>query len=132
MFDGGGGDLDSAAYWSSDAGVTVNLATGTGQGGEAEGDTLTGGFRRVFGSNYADHLTARNDDPDTEEEDEGSIIHAEDGDDTLQGGTGPTSVPQSQAQASASCGRARSGGEWVVKRSSRGRRSKPPPVGCSC
>ena len=36
----------------------------------------------------------------------------------------PTSVPQSQAQASASCGRARSGGEWVVKRSSRGRRSK--------
>ena len=35
-----------------------------------------------------------------------------------------TSVPQSQAQASASCGRARSGGEWVVKRSSRGRRSK--------
>ena len=37
---------------------------------------------------------------------------------------GNTSVPQSQAQASASCGRARSGGEWVVKRSSRGRRSK--------
>ena len=35
-----------------------------------------------------------------------------------------TSVPQSQAQASASCGPARSGGEWVVKRSSRGRRSK--------
>ena len=40
-------------------------------------------------------------------------------------GTGKsTSVPQSQAQASASCGPARSGGEWVVKRSSRGRRSK--------
>ena len=39
-------------------------------------------------------------------------------------GKGHTSVPQSQAQASASCGRARSGGEWVVKRSSRGRRSK--------
>ena len=35
-----------------------------------------------------------------------------------------TSVPQFQGQASASCGRARSGGEWVVKRSSRGRRSK--------
>ena len=40
------------------------------------------------------------------------------------GGEYLTSVPQSQAQASASCGRARSGGEWVVKRSSRGRRSK--------
>ena len=41
-----------------------------------------------------------------------------------RGGSEITSVPQSQAQASASCGRARSGGEWVVKRSSRGRRSK--------
>ena len=84
--DGGGDDLDSVAYWGSDAGVTVNLATGTGQGSDAEGDTLTG-FRRVMGSDHADALTARDDDPDTEEA-EGSIIHAGDGDDTLQGGTG--------------------------------------------
>ena len=39
--DGGEGD-DHVGYWGSDAGVTVNLATGTGQGGDAEGDTLTG------------------------------------------------------------------------------------------
>ena len=86
MLDGDGGNLDSAAYWSSEAGVTVNLAAGTGQGGEAEGDTLTG-IRRIFGSRHADTLTALDDDPATEEA-EGSIIHAGDGDDTLQGGTG--------------------------------------------
>ena len=86
MLDGGGGDLDTAAYWGSDTGVTVNLATGTGQGGDAEGDTLTA-FRSVFGSDHADHLTARNDDPNTEEA-EGTILHGGDGDDTLQGGTG--------------------------------------------
>ena len=51
--------------------------------------------------------------------DEGKVLGAEE-----HAAVQATSVPQSQAQASASCGRARSGGEWVVKRSSRGRRSK--------
>jgi len=56
MFGGGGNDIlrgaenadhldggtgtDTSTYWSSDAGVTVNLLTGTGSGGHAEGDTL--------------------------------------------------------------------------------------------
>ena len=85
VLDGGDGE-DHAGYWGSDAGVTVNLATGTGQGGHAEGDTLTS-IERIHGSDHADHLTARDDDPDTEEA-EGSDLHASDGNDTLQGGTG--------------------------------------------
>ena len=58
----GGEDDDSADYGGSDAGVTVNLATGTGQGGDAEGDTLTG-IENLIGSDHADLLignTARN------------------------------------------------------------------------
>ena len=78
MLDGGGGDLDSAVYWGSDAGVTVNLAAGTGQGGEAEGDTLTG-FGRVFGSDHADRLIGDSGD---------NLFHGSGGNDTLEGGAG--------------------------------------------
>jgi Ca2+-binding RTX toxin-like protein len=48
-----GGDHDDAAnYYHSTAGITVNLTTGTGAGGLADGDTLTG-IERVNGSNAA-------------------------------------------------------------------------------
>ena len=78
VLDGGGGDWNFAAYWGSDAGVTVNLATGMGQGGHAEGDTLTG-ILGVFGSSHADHLIG----------DAGhSNLQGNDGDDTLEGGAG--------------------------------------------
>ena len=59
-------------------GVTVNLATGTGQGGEAEGDTLTG-FWRVFGSDHADRLIGDSGD---------NRLHGNGGNDTLEGGAG--------------------------------------------
>ena len=78
MLDGGAGDADLADYWSSDAGVTVNLATGTGQGGHAEGDTLTG-FDRVRGSRHADRLIG-----DAED----NLSFGRDGNDTLEGGAG--------------------------------------------
>ena len=38
----GGSGRDQAAYSSSTAGVTLNLVTGTGVGGDAQGDTLIG------------------------------------------------------------------------------------------
>ena len=84
---------DTAAYALSDAGVTVNLATGTAEGGHAEGDTLTG-IESVRGSHHDDILTARDDDPSTENPNnisalsEGSILWGNRGDDLLQGGTG--------------------------------------------
>lgn len=51
----GGKGLDYARYDESSAAVTVNLATGKGEGGDAEGDTLDG-IGVVVGSCYADTL----------------------------------------------------------------------------
>ena len=77
MLDGGAGD-DLAVYLLSDAGVTVNLAAGTGQGGHAEGDTLAG-IENILGSNHSDHLIG----------DAGvNVLLGADGDDTLEGGAG--------------------------------------------
>ena len=53
--DGGDGS-DTASYWYSSVGVTVDLATGTGHGGEAEGDILSG-FEILSGGQGDDHLT---------------------------------------------------------------------------
>ena len=83
---------DTAGYTQSDAGVTVNLATGTTAGGHAEGDTLRR-IENVRGSDHADMLTARDDDPDTPfvagiMPPEGSILWGQKGDDVLHGGTG--------------------------------------------
>ena len=79
---------DTAGYTQSDAGVTVNLATGTAAGGHAEGDTLRG-IEGVRGSNHADVLTARDDDPNTETHPpEGSSLWGQKGDDALHGGSG--------------------------------------------
>ena len=46
---------DRAIYKGSDAGVKVNLATGTAGGGHAEGDTLTD-IENLIGSAHADTL----------------------------------------------------------------------------
>lgn len=47
---------DTLRYVGSDAGVSVNLATGVVSGGHAEGDTI-GGFENIAGSRFADVLT---------------------------------------------------------------------------
>ncbi|BCH20829.1 right-handed parallel beta-helix repeat-containing protein [Mesorhizobium sp. L-8-3] len=52
--DGGEGS-DTVSYASSNAGVTVNLKTGKGYGGHAEGDTIVSAGL-VVGSSYADKL----------------------------------------------------------------------------
>ena len=78
VIDGGGGDWNFASYWTSDAGVTVNLAAGAGEGGDAEGDTLTG-IIGVGGSSHADHLVG---------DDVHNNLQGGDGDDTLEGGGG--------------------------------------------
>ena len=52
----GGDGFDRAIYAGSDAGVNVNLATGTALGGDAEGDSLTG-IENLTGSAHRDTLT---------------------------------------------------------------------------
>ena len=47
----GGEGIDWVQYWSSDAGVTVNIEAGTGEGGHAEGDVIIG-IEDVHGSPY--------------------------------------------------------------------------------
>ncbi|MFG6455798.1 beta strand repeat-containing protein [Roseateles sp. BYS96W] len=51
----GGAGLDTAVYSGSSAGVTLDLAAGTGKGGEADGDTLTQ-IENVVGSEHDDTL----------------------------------------------------------------------------
>ncbi len=72
----GGAGTDRIDYSSSDAGVTINLATGTASGGHAEGDTLTN-IEDVSGSNYADNITGN---------DVNNLLIGNGGDDTLTGG----------------------------------------------
>ena len=74
----GGADDDRASYFDSSAGVTVNLKTGTGSGGEAEGDTLLN-IEELTGSQFKDFLTS---------DDGGSILFGAAGDDVLKGGGG--------------------------------------------
>src|SRR3546814_17659561 len=52
----GGSGTDTASYAGSANGVTVDLTTGTGLGGDAQGDTLSG-IENLTGSNYDDTLT---------------------------------------------------------------------------
>lgn len=54
--DGGAGLSDLASYYRSTAGVTVNLASHSAAGGEAQGDTLTG-IEDLEGSGFNDTLT---------------------------------------------------------------------------
>ena len=49
--------MDTVSYAGSAAAVIVNLITGTGQGGNAQGDVLTG-IQNVIGSSHNDTFIA--------------------------------------------------------------------------
>jgi len=85
----GGNGLDTADYSGSGAAVSVNLATGTAAGGDAQGDVLTG-IEGLRGSAFADVLTggAGND-----------VLDGGAGGDTLAGGTGTDTVTFARAGA---------------------------------
>jgi Ca2+-binding RTX toxin-like protein len=74
----GSNGFDSVDYSASAAGVQVNLQTGTGQGGLAEGDRYIS-IERVLGSNFSDTIQASN---------SGTTIVTFNGNDTVTGGTG--------------------------------------------
>jgi Ca2+-binding RTX toxin-like protein len=71
----GGDDIDTANYIDSTAGVTVSLKTGKGNGGSAEGDTLSG-IENLTGSNHSDGLHG---------DDGTNTLYGRDGHDVLKG-----------------------------------------------
>ena len=87
LLDGGPGDDDTAAYWDSQAGVTVDLRTGTPSGGTANGDTLTG-IESVWGSPNNDHITGNGDNNWLSGGEGNDTLDGKFGDDYLWGGEG--------------------------------------------
>ncbi len=77
VIDGGDG-TDYVDYWGSDAAITVDLLSGTGTGGHAEGDTLSN-VEVVSGWTYDDVFIGSNDD---------DKFYGREGDDTFYGGAG--------------------------------------------
>lgn len=71
----GGTGTDTASYLASSAAVAVSLASGTGSGGDAEGDTLTE-IENIIGSAFADQLTG---------DGNANVIEGRSGDDTING-----------------------------------------------
>ncbi|MGF6230377.1 Ca2+-binding RTX toxin-like protein [Inquilinus ginsengisoli] len=78
----GGAGVDTASYWGETAGVTVNLATGTGTGGHAQGDILIG-IENVSGGRAGDTLIGSNG---------ANALNGYEGNDLLRGGAGKDSL----------------------------------------
>lgn len=74
----GAGGNDTGDYSSSKTGVTVDLLTGRGYGGDAQGDSLTG-IEYLVGSSYADSLVG---------DATNNVLKGGVGDDTISGGLG--------------------------------------------
>ncbi|WP_417724617.1 Hint domain-containing protein [Salipiger sp.] len=81
----GGAGMDYASYAGSDAGVTVDLSTGTFSGGHAQGDAGGSGIDGLIGSAFADSLTGY----DMQGIDDGiawtNVFYGGGGNDTLSG-----------------------------------------------
>ena len=82
----GGAGYDRLSYGASEAGVDVNLFTGTASGGHAEGDAVEN-IEAVVGSPHADTLTAYGSEAGAGR-DEAIRLWGNKGDDSLHGGTG--------------------------------------------
>jgi len=83
----GGNGIDTVFYGDSSAGVGINLATGRGTGGSAQGDTLIS-IENVFGSNFNDTLTGTSGANQLHGQDGNDVIKGGGGDDLLDGGNG--------------------------------------------
>ncbi|WP_281409342.1 calcium-binding protein [Microvirga terricola] len=73
-----GDDGNDTVYYANSGAVTVNLTTGKGSGGEAEGDTYVS-IESVIGSSFADNITGNA---------EANTLDGGQGADTLTGGDG--------------------------------------------
>lgn len=83
----GGDGTDDAGYGASATGVTANLTTGTGTGGDANGDTYSG-IEDLSGSAHADSLTGDADANVLVGAGGNDFIDGAAGDDYLVGGAG--------------------------------------------
>ncbi len=90
VLDGGAG-TDTATYDGSAAGVAVDLAAGTGTGGDAEGDTFAG-IENLQGSDQGDALTGDGGDNVLRGERGADSLIGAAGADTLAGGRGADSL----------------------------------------
>jgi Ca2+-binding RTX toxin-like protein len=83
----GGSGIDSANYSDSTVGVTVNLTSGPGIGGTAEGDTYSS-IEDVWGSAHADFLTGNASANVLKGLEDDDFLKGGGGADTLDGGSG--------------------------------------------
>jgi len=83
----GGTGTDTASYVLSFAGVNVNLATGRGTGGYADGDVLRG-IENILGSNRNDTLRGDDGNNVLNGRSGNDIIFSGHGENTLRGGSG--------------------------------------------
>jgi Ca2+-binding RTX toxin-like protein len=83
----GGTGIDTADYSKSPSAVTVDLALGTGSGGDAQGDKLSS-IENVTGSAFNDHLTGSNAANQLSGSAGNDILIGGAGADTLTGGDG--------------------------------------------
>jgi Ca2+-binding RTX toxin-like protein len=83
----GGAGIDTVFYGDSTAGVGINLATGRGVGGSAQGDTLIS-IENVFGSNFNDTITGTSGANQLHGGEGNDVIKGGGGDDFLDGGNG--------------------------------------------
>jgi Ca2+-binding RTX toxin-like protein len=79
--------IDTAVYLGSATAVTVNLASGTGTGGDAQGDTLSD-VENVTGSTFADTLIGSSSANVLSGSNGNDILEGLNGADTLNGGLG--------------------------------------------
>ncbi|MGO1074130.1 beta strand repeat-containing protein [Inquilinus sp. CA228] len=85
-FDGGAG-VDIVYFDAAAGAVQVNLATGTGTGSDAQGDTFTG-IENLYGSNFSDTLSGDGGANVIDGGEGNDVLEGLVGADTLQGGNG--------------------------------------------
>ncbi|MFD2175325.1 Hint domain-containing protein [Rhodobacter lacus] len=90
VLDGGTG-MDYADYTDSGAGVSVNLASGSGSGGDAQGDSYSG-IDGVYGSAYADTLIGFDGSSNSATDAYTNVFYGNGGDDYIYGAGGDDSL----------------------------------------
>ena len=86
ILDGGDG-TDIASYFIHPEDIEINLETGTGKGGNAEGDVLIN-IEGILGGNGNDRLTGNNKDNQIEGHNGNDIVYGGAGNDDVNGGFG--------------------------------------------